>query len=446
MKNILRKIGVIGIIIAMLAPFIELPVVKAANEECTDHTVMQYLFLDVVSGGSKDDWINYASTGGYATYTRFANLFPNTSADKTVKIIDVKTNYVSTDDLSNYFSSMRYLLDKADDYSDLRDKTKSIGTYSSKDVKNITYVKLLHGSWAKEDGSTKDRAGSFKDAGWYGEKDGKGDETEFIKEALQTYLAKKSITLSSDNVKISSAKYYGSNILNASDEYSNLKDFFSAVANNEDDELTKTDGSINYLALRIQRNISDTDLKKFTFGYNDSGTYYKWGDYTKIGAEGEDGATPATQSDIDILSSNQIYWPVVLNVEYEVCPTTSEQWTLKYDGNTDDNSVTNIPGSQTETIGTDIQIDAKKPSRDGYTFQGWNTQRDGKGTPYNAEDTYKSPSEKTTVTLYAQWGKGGTEDNKKTGVMSYVVGFITTGLVASGIYLVAKKKNLFKQI
>lgn len=446
MKNILRKIGVIGIIIAMLAPFIELPVVKAANEECTNHTVMQYLFLDVVSGGSKDDWINYASTGGYATYTRFANLFPNTSADKTVKIIDVKTNYVSTDDLSNYFSSMRYLLDKADDYSDLRDKTKSIGTYSSKDVKNITYVKLLHGSWAKEDGSTKDRTGSFKDAGWYGEKDGKGDETEFIKEALQTYLAKKSITLSSDNVKISSAKYSGSNILNASDEYSDLKDFFSAVANNEDDELTKTDGSINYLALRIQRNISDTDLKKFTFGYNDSGTYYKWGDYTKIGAKGEDGATPAAQSDIDILSSNQIYWPVILNVEYEVCPTTSEQWTLKYDGNTDDNSVTNIPGSQTETIGTDIQIDAKKPSRDGYTFQGWNTQRDGKGTPYNAEDTYKSPSEKTTVTLYAQWGKGGTEDNKKTGVMSYVVGFITTGLVASGIYLVAKKKNLFKQI
>ena len=45
MKNILRKIGVIGIIIAMLAPFIELPVVKAANEECTDHTVMQLLFL-----------------------------------------------------------------------------------------------------------------------------------------------------------------------------------------------------------------------------------------------------------------------------------------------------------------------------------------------------------------------------------------------------------------
>lgn len=444
MKNILRKIGVIGIIIAMLAPFIELPVVKAANEECTDHTVMQYLFLDVASGGSKDDWTNYASEGGYATYTKFANLFPNTSADKTVKIIDVKTDYVSTNYLKDYFSSMRYLLDKADDASDMRNTTKSIGTYSSKDVKNITYVKLLHGSWAKEDGSTKDRAGSFKDAGWYGEKDGEGDETKFINDALQTYLAKKSITLSSDNVKISSAKYSGSHILSASDEYSDLKDFFSAVANKEDDELTKTDGSINYLALRIQRNISDTDLKKFTFGYkNYSGNYFKWGDYTNI----EGNAEPSSSaSDIDILSSNQIYWPVVLNVEYEVCPTTSEQWTLKYDGNTDDNSVTNIPGSQTETIGTDIQIDAKKPSRDGYTFQGWNTQKDGKGTSYNAEDTYKSPSEKTTVTLYAQWGKGGTEDNKKTGVMSYVVGFITTGLVASGIYLVAKKKNLFKQI
>ena len=58
MKNILRKIGVIGIIIAMLAPFIELPVVKAANEECTGHTVMQLLFLDIAT--TTNDFNGYA--------------------------------------------------------------------------------------------------------------------------------------------------------------------------------------------------------------------------------------------------------------------------------------------------------------------------------------------------------------------------------------------------
>ena len=45
MKKLLKKIGVLGLIIAILAPFIELPTVNAA-EGCTNH-LQNYLWLDM---------------------------------------------------------------------------------------------------------------------------------------------------------------------------------------------------------------------------------------------------------------------------------------------------------------------------------------------------------------------------------------------------------------
>ena len=37
MKNILKKLGVLGLIVAVLAPFIELPKVNAAETNCAKH-------------------------------------------------------------------------------------------------------------------------------------------------------------------------------------------------------------------------------------------------------------------------------------------------------------------------------------------------------------------------------------------------------------------------
>ena len=42
----------------------------------------------------------------------------------------------------------------------------------------------------------------------------------------------------------------------------------------------------------------------------------------------------------------------------------------------------------------------KVPTKEGYTFAGWNTQEDGTGTTYKAGDTYKG---ELITTLYAQW-------------------------------------------
>lgn len=81
--------------------------------------------------------------------------------------------------------------------------------------------------------------------------------------------------------------------------------------------------------------------------------------------------------------------------------------TVTYDKNVDPSSssqtVTNMPGNQTKTFDEKLMISSTKPSRNGYIFNGWNTQKDGKGTAYASGAEYKHDQNGNTVTLYAQW-------------------------------------------
>ena len=89
--------------------------------------------------------------------------------------------------------------------------------------------------------------------------------------------------------------------------------------------------------------------------------------------------------------------------------TLNAQWTpwkhtVKYDANTgNDASVKGIPASQSKTANVDIKLSSGVPTRNGYTFLGWNTQANGKGTAYAAGAIYKNDQNGGTVTLYAQW-------------------------------------------
>ena len=76
-----------------------------------------------------------------------------------------------------------------------------------------------------------------------------------------------------------------------------------------------------------------------------------------------------------------------------------EQVTLTYNGNGGEG---NAPEAQTVDKDSSVTIAANTFSRDGYTFTGWNTQADGKGTAYTAGETINL-SENTT--LYAQWAE-----------------------------------------
>ena len=76
--------------------------------------------------------------------------------------------------------------------------------------------------------------------------------------------------------------------------------------------------------------------------------------------------------------------------------------TLSYDANGGENA----PGSH-YTGGETITVAAEEPSREHYTFAGWNTKADGTGSSYRAGSTYTFAEDNGNggceVTLYAQW-------------------------------------------
>lgn len=462
MKNILKKIGVIGIIIAMLAPFVEMPVAKAAESKtCTDHTVMQYYFLDVADS----TFAGYED--GYKTYALFKYLFPEESG-KEVNILNTQllsfssnTSAKNSITTGGYYGDLVRLYNNKDNVLNGSDETIR-GNYETKYNGDYKVVKVLHGKWAKKDeNSTPSTWNNIPPEG-----------TEFEKVVVQNLV--------DANVTINSAQYSGSRFSDYSYTGTDLKKFFTELTSSDNSNFIYKDGNEKYFALGILRKFSDSDISALdtkTFGQKcvsgnaycsdiTEGSYYAFSEsassvsksysaYKKAlndpdaSEEGTDYHTVEVSSnDIDVDTGKSYYWPAVLTVEYEVCTNTSEKWTLKYDGNTDDNSATNLPQPDTIKnipVGTGREVDAKTPSRSGYTFKGWNTEKDGTGTWYKAGQEVKSDVA-DVITLFAQWGDTSKGEQKSTGVASYIIGFISVGIVAGGIYLIAKKKNLFKQI
>lgn len=87
--------------------------------------------------------------------------------------------------------------------------------------------------------------------------------------------------------------------------------------------------------------------------------------------------------------------------------TLYAQWTpIEYDiifnGN---NATSGAIGKIGCIYDKEVTLTKNSFSRDGYTFAGWNTQADGKGTSYSNEQKVNNLSfiDKSSVTLYAQW-------------------------------------------
>ncbi len=76
-------------------------------------------------------------------------------------------------------------------------------------------------------------------------------------------------------------------------------------------------------------------------------------------------------------------------------------YSLTYDKNTDDD-VSNMPDKTENLPKGSTSVSDKVPTRDGYTFKGWNTKQDGSGDNY-APDGSINIEEDTT--LYAVWDK-----------------------------------------
>ena len=75
------------------------------------------------------------------------------------------------------------------------------------------------------------------------------------------------------------------------------------------------------------------------------------------------------------------------------------QVNVSYDANGGTGTMESITGD----VGSEIVIGQNGFARSGYTFTGWNTQTDGKGTAYKPGDSFTLTDEDTV--LYAQWNK-----------------------------------------
>ncbi|EUJ32448.1 cell wall/surface repeat-containing protein [Listeria floridensis FSL S10-1187] len=76
-----------------------------------------------------------------------------------------------------------------------------------------------------------------------------------------------------------------------------------------------------------------------------------------------------------------------------------QSYALHYNANTME-AVTNVPESQSFTVENYPSVPTETPTREGYTFGGWNTQPDGLGETIQPGESW---SELTETTLYAQW-------------------------------------------
>ena len=90
--------------------------------------------------------------------------------------------------------------------------------------------------------------------------------------------------------------------------------------------------------------------------------------------------------------------------------TLYAQWdpntvTLAYDAN----GGSGAPGDQSGDAFSDVTVSATTPTREGYSFTGWNTAADGTGVDYPAGSSYTLPASGTD-TLYAQWNQQLIED------------------------------------
>lgn len=101
--------------------------------------------------------------------------------------------------------------------------------------------------------------------------------------------------------------------------------------------------------------------------------------------------------------------------DYDPYASAAHAWYWAGDGVTltldyDPNGGVGAPDAQTsdpafvaDDPSQDFTVSDVQPTRDGYTFEGWNTEADGSGDDVSAGDTLTLDADTPEVTLYAQW-------------------------------------------
>lgn len=95
--------------------------------------------------------------------------------------------------------------------------------------------------------------------------------------------------------------------------------------------------------------------------------------------------------------------------------TNKMKVSVKYDGNGADNPDTMDSKGYTGTYSSSLNAEKNLYIREGFTFKGWNTEKNGTGKSYKPNDSLAQADE--NITLYAQWS----EVKKKKEVTTFAI-------------------------
>ena len=127
-------------------------------------------------------------------------------------------------------------------------------------------------------------------------------------------------------------------------------------------------------------------------------------------------------------------WDVAVKATFKKAePVTT--YTITFDAN----GGTGTMDKQTGEAGATVTLAANAFKRDGYTFDGWNTAKDGKGTAYKDKAEVKLEGD---MTLYAQWKSSSSSKLPKTGdtvILTTAIAMMATAIAAGALLVVRRR-------
>ena len=185
--------------------------------------------------------------------------------------------------------------------------------------------------------------------------------------------------------------------------------------------------------------IATVDLEEWFFDTLDNDTYETENEKTKtITVTGKKKGTTAISLEIkaytydDTADSNiETTKAVTVTVVEATEPVT--EYDVVYNANGGEKA----PQAEKKEAGKELTLSSTKPTKKGYEFVGWNTEKDGKGKSYEAGGKY---TEDSSVKLYAQWKRvSNVNKNPQTGdTLIYVVLLLTLGALLYSYWYMKK--------
>lgn len=191
------------------------------------------------------------------------------------------------------------------------------------------------------------------------------------------------------------------------------------------------DDSVTNMPDPIEEEFESSIVVSNTVPKRDGYTFKGWS--TKVGATKDD--TPTHKAG-DSIRGESVTLYAIWTPDEAPAPADGTPFTVTYDANGGKNAPATQSGKKGEAC---VTISTQKPTLTGNTFLGWSTNKDAREPDKRFNGGSKYCGDEGSVVLYAVW-------QSKTGISAHVVAFGAVAIIATTALIVAKKKNLFRQI